>query len=95
MTTSHQSELLDFLHGNHSTPTAKRLLKRTAQQFVVDYGWWYEPVDRPRTIALGTPQQCHTNATDLALADDSLIYCEGFALFNGGSLPMLHALRSH
>ena len=42
-------------------------------------------------IALGTPQQCHKNATDLALADDSLIYCEGFAMFNTGSLPTLHA----
>jgi hypothetical protein len=91
MSTSNQIELLDFLRDSEPTAAARRLLKRTAQQFVVDYGWWYEPVDRPRTIALGTPQECHTNATDLALADDSLIYCEGFALFNSGSLPTLHA----
>lgn len=27
----------------------------------------------------------------MALADDSLIYCEGYALFKSGSLPTLHA----
>ena len=57
----------------------------------MDYGWWYEPVQLPQQIALGTPQQCHKNATDLALADDSLIYCEGFAQVNSGSLPRLHS----
>lgn len=36
-------------------------------------------------------QERHKNATDLALADDSLIYCEGYALFKSGSLPTLHA----
>jgi hypothetical protein len=91
MTTSHQTELLELLRRSEPTPAAKRLLKRTAQQFILDYGWWYEPVELPQQIALGTPQQCHKNATDLALADDSLIYCEGIALFNTGSLPTLHA----
>jgi len=91
MSTSNQIELLDFLQGSDSTPAAKGLLKRTAQQFILDYGWWYEPVELPREIAPGTAQQCHKNATDLALTDDSLIYCEGFALLTGGSLPTLHA----
>jgi len=27
----------------------------------------------------------------LALDDDSLIYCEGYALFKNGSLPVIHA----
>jgi hypothetical protein len=41
--------------------------------------------------ATGTPRECHKNSADLALADDSLIYCEGYALFKSGSLPTLHA----
>ena len=57
----------------------------------MEYGWWYEPVEQDKRFATGTPQECHKNATDLALADDSLIYCEGYALFKSGSLPTLHA----
>lgn len=91
MTTSHRSELLDCLRRSESTTAAQAFLKRTFQEFVIDYGWWYEPVELPREIALGTAQQCHKNGTDLALADDSPVYCEGFALFNSGSLPTLHA----
>jgi hypothetical protein len=73
------------------TPAAKALLKRTCQQVVLDYGWWYESVELPKQIALGTTEQCHTNAADLMLADDSLIYCEGYALFQPGSQPTIHA----
>ena len=36
-------------------------------------------------------KQCHTNAVNLALDDDSLIYCEGYALFKEASLPVVHA----
>lgn len=49
------------------------------------------PAELPKGIALGAPQECHKNAVDLVLADDSLIYCEGYALFKGTSLPVLHA----
>jgi hypothetical protein len=35
--------------------------------------------------------ECHKNATFLAIEDDSLIYCEGFALFRSASAPRLHA----
>jgi hypothetical protein len=42
-------------------------------------------------FATGTPQECHKNATDLALADDSLVYCEGYALYKSGDMPTLHA----
>ncbi|MHB0960093.1 MAG: hypothetical protein ACYC0X_19840 [Pirellulaceae bacterium] len=41
--TSEQRALLDFLKSSEPTPAAKALLKRTTQQFVLDYGWWYEP----------------------------------------------------
>ena len=86
-----QNFLLNYLRSVQATPAAKLLLKRTSQQFVLDYGWWYEPVQLPEQIAIGTPEQCHTNAVNLAINDDSLIYCEGYALFKDGSLPVIHA----
>jgi hypothetical protein len=88
----HQTELLEFLRRGEPTPAAKALsLKRTLQQVVLDYSSWYEPVEVPDRINVGTPQQCHKNAADLTLDDDTLIYCEGYALFKSGSQPTLHA----
>jgi hypothetical protein len=89
--TPNQEILWEFLRSSQPTPAAKALLKRTMQRFVLEYGWWYEPAELPKHVSLGTPQQCHKNAMDLAMADDSLIYCEGYALFKGSSLPTLHA----
>jgi hypothetical protein len=89
--TTPKDELLDFLRRSEATPSAKAILKRTFQEFVLEHGWWYEPAELDRRFATGTSQECHKNATDLALADDSLIYCEGYALFKSGSLPTLHA----
>lgn len=92
MTTSSRDELLGFLRRSRATPAAKALrLKRTFQEFVLEYGWWYEPAGPDRKIPKGTPQQCHTNATNLTLDDDSLIYCEGYALFESGGQPTIHA----
>ena len=91
MATTPKAELLDFLRRNEATSAGKSILKRTFQEFVLKYGWWYEPPDADLKFATGTPQECHKNAADLALADDSLIYCEGYALFKSGSLPTLHA----
>ena len=79
MATSPKAELHDFLRHSEATPAAKALLKRTFQEFVLEYGWWYEPSRSDLKFATGTPQECHKNASDLALADDSLIYCEGYA----------------
>jgi hypothetical protein len=77
--TSPRDELLDFLRRSRATPAAKALgLKRTLQEFVLEYGWWYEPAEPDVRLPEGTPQQCHTNATNLTLDDDSLIYCEGY-----------------
>jgi hypothetical protein len=89
--TTHQTELVAFLQHSKPIAAATALLKRTCQQFVLDYGWWYEPVERPKQIALGTPNECHKNATDLMLTDNSLIYCEGYALFESGMTPTIHA----
>jgi hypothetical protein len=86
-----QSELLDFLQSSAPKPAAKALLKRTMQQFVLEYGWWYEPVELSAEIDRATVGECHKNATDLMLTDNSLIYCEGYALFKPGSQPTLHA----
>ena len=89
---SHKEGLLDFLRHSEATPAAKALLlKRTLQEFVLEYGWWYEPIEIEGTFSTGTPRQCHKNAADLILADDELVYCEGFALFNNGSQPTLHS----
>jgi hypothetical protein len=91
MNNPYQNELLPFLQGSERTPEEGARLKRTLQEFVMEYGWWYEPARLTNGIAPGTPQECHTNATDLALADDSLIYCEGYALFKSGGVPTIHA----
>ncbi len=87
----HQTELLEFLRNSEPTAAAKVLLKRTSQQFVLDYGWWFEPVTLPEGICCGAEQECHKNATELASDTGSLIYCEGFAKFQDGSMPVLHA----
>lgn len=89
--TPEQKALLDFLRSSEPTPAAMALLKRTMQQFVLDYGWWYEPAELPERVPPGTLQQCHKNAADLAMEDESLVYCEGYALFKGSSLPTLHS----
>lgn len=86
-----QAELLLFLNLDTRTPAAEKAgLRRTLQEFVREYGWWYEPNERPPQIALGTPNQCHTNAADLMLADNSLIYCEGYVLYRLGCIPVIH-----
>ena len=57
----------------------------------MEYGWWYDPVEPSSKIPAGRPQECHKNATDLILDDETLIYCEGFAQYESGSQPTLHA----
>lgn len=83
--------LQNYLRSNSATPAARAFLKRTCQEFVLEYGWWYEPVEFPKHLVRGTPDQCHTNAVNLALDNDSWIYCEGYALFKETSLPVVHA----
>src|SRR4051812_43696875 len=70
-----QARLLAFLRRSIPTPGAKVVFKRTLQEFVLQYGWWYEPSVLPEQIARGTPQQCYKNATFLTIEDDSLLYC--------------------
>jgi hypothetical protein len=51
--TPDQEAVLEFLRNSQPTPAAKALLKRTMQQFVWDYGWWYEPGELPKHVPLG------------------------------------------
>ena len=73
-----------------TTATAKRVLKRTSCQFVLDYGWFYTPSPLPKKVKPGTPNECYRNALELVLHDPSLIYVEGYASGAGG-LPIRHA----
>lgn len=91
MTTSDQSYLLNFLRQSNPGPAAKSVQRRSTQEFVLEFGWWYEPTEVPKEVARGTPKQCHTNAIELATNSDSFIYCEGYALLKNGSLPTIHA----
>lgn len=92
MISTPETEVLDFLRQSQPTPAAKALgLKRTFQKFVLEYGWWYEPKQLPDDCVHGAQQQCHKNACDLMLADNSVIYCEGYALLRSGGLPTLHS----
>jgi hypothetical protein len=86
-----KARLLAFLRQNISTPSDEVGFKCTLQEFVLQYGWWYKPSVLPKQIARGTPQECFNNATLLTVEDESLIYCEGYALFTSGSEPRLHA----
>lgn len=86
-----QARLLDLLRRRVPMHDAKVTFKRTLHEFVLQYGWLYEPSVLPARIARGTPQECFRNATFLTVEDDSLIYCEGYALFTADSAPRLHA----
>jgi hypothetical protein len=86
-----RSELLDFLRQGLPTPMTKAHRKRTLQQFVFEYGWWYAPIELPKRFRLGMSSECHKNAVDLMLSDESPIYCEGYALFESGTSPVIHA----
>lgn len=91
MTSAPEATLLAFLRRDIPTPRGKAVFKRALEEFVLQYGWWYEPSVLPGHIIRGTPQECFKNATLLTVENDALIYCEGFALFTGGSTPRLHA----
>ena len=45
----------------------------------------------PKWVEKGTPKECFSNAGRLALADDRLTYCEGFAMRDNLQFPIHHA----
>jgi hypothetical protein len=89
--TGAQVQLLEFLRKSKPTPDARGILRRIPQELVREFGWWYEPAETPKGIDPGIPQECYKNAALLTLDDDSLIYCEGYALHRSGSSPRIHA----
>ena len=52
--TDHQQELYDMLLNFPRTEAARRVQKRSPMEFVLQYGWWYEPCQVPEDIKRGT-----------------------------------------
>ena len=82
--------MLEFLRRTEAPHRARPVLKRSFLDFILEYGWWYEPTEDSTGIDTGARKQCFANAADLAHTDGSLIYCEGFAL-PAGMFPVPHA----
>ena len=91
MLTEHQQRLYDILLSFPRTDEAKKAQKLSPMEFIFQHGWWYEPCEVPRSIGRGEEQACHKNSQLLAHDRDALTYCEGYALYKGGSMPVLHA----
>jgi hypothetical protein len=87
--TPHETKLFDFLQQRAQSPATMVRCKRTIEQFVLEYGWWYKPVELPEGITPGKEQECHKNAVHLTMKN--LIYCEGYAIPEGGGFPVIHA----
>jgi hypothetical protein len=81
--TPFEQALLRQLRIKDST-NAKNILKRTSCQFVLEYGWFYEPASVPKAVKMASEGECYNNALILALTDPSLIYVEGFTASEGG-----------
>jgi len=81
-----QEALLALLIQGH---LGKRppLWKRSMHEFILEYGWWYEPSPRPKAIEKGPAGQCFRNAFNMALGSDTFIYCEGVIVSRCG-LPL-------
>ena len=58
--------------------------------FYLAFGQAFKPSCLPREINIGEAKQCYANAGKLALANPSLVYCEGFAV-SKGLFPLHHA----
>jgi len=65
--------------------------KRSRQEFILEYGWWYDPTPLPSHIEAGPAGECFVNAFNLAQDDPALTYCEGFISDRSGALLIHHA----
>ncbi|QDT91731.1 hypothetical protein [Gimesia algae] len=86
-----QRQLYEQLLNGEPISSATSRFTRTMEQFVIDYGWWYDPSPLPDGFESGKAQQCHKNAYMLSAKHNELIYCEGFALSKDSLLPTLHS----
>lgn len=64
--------------------------KRCLDDFVLAHGEHFTPRELPKRIKAGEIGSCFMNATHLAVANENLAYCEGYAV-TMGSIPVLHA----
>jgi len=65
--------------------------RRTRYEFILEYGWWYEPAELPGYLEMGPEGECFSNSFGLALDDDRLIYVEGLVAGRRGGIPVHHA----
>jgi len=84
-----QAEFLRWLHEWDDMTDAP--VRMTTHQFILRYGCWYERYDIADVVDFREPQQCYKNATDLVINNPHLVYCEGYALFEGLNRPTYHA----
>jgi hypothetical protein len=89
--TDSQRELYELITNGVWLKAAQKVQKLSMYQFVLQHGWWYEPIHLPSGIERGKQQECYRNAQRLIQKDKSLIYCEGFALLKNGCGSTLHA----
>lgn len=61
------------------------------EELVLDCGFIMEPQPLPETIEFGAPQFSYWNCQQLAFADSSLTYVEGYALHADVGFPISHA----
>lgn len=88
--TPDEQNLQQQLRRDGATKGTGEFLNRTKCEFVLEYGYWYDPIPSPDAMAMGKPNECFKNAFDLAMDSTDFIYCEGFALYEGG-LRVHHA----
>ena len=65
------------------------------EELVLNYGFIMEPQSLPETMESGAPQFSYWNCQQLAFADNSLTYVEGYALHADVGFPISHAWCSH
>ena len=81
---THESFLLAQLLHSGQSYGRNRPLRRTACEFVVEYGWWYTAAPLPDPLIRGKENECFMNAFFLALEQNELVYVEGYAMLDGG-----------
>jgi hypothetical protein len=82
---THESHLLAQLLHSGQSRGRHRPLRRTACEFVLEYGWWYTPALLPDPLTHGRDSECFKNAFFLALDQSELVYVEGYAIRDSGT----------
>ncbi len=76
-----EAEVLRQLESRRKSINPKDTRKRTPSSFLLEYGWWYEPAPKPADVPKGKKNECFGNSFWLAFENPSLIYVEGFAMY--------------